>query len=60
MSDKFVPVLQNYRWYEDGTESASTVLENENIAHDRTMDADSQVQLRVMIEETGSGSIRKG
>jgi hypothetical protein len=57
MSDKFVATLQNYRWYEDGTESASTVLENENIAHDRTMDADSQVQLRVMIEETGAGSI---
>jgi hypothetical protein len=57
MSNKFVATLQNYRWYEDGTEAASTALELENISHDRTITADSQVQLRVMIEETGSGSV---
>jgi hypothetical protein len=59
MSNKYVPDQDAFRFYEDGTESGSTQIaaENTNVT-DRDLDAgDSQIHLRLRIQEVGGGSI---
>lgn len=58
MSNKFVVDFDAFRFYEDGTESGSTqiVAENTNVTG-RDVDSNSQIHLRVRIQETGGGSI---
>ena len=58
MSDKFVPNFAASRLYEDGTESGSTqIAAQDTDITGRDVASDSQVHLRVRIDETGSGSI---
>lgn len=58
MSDKFVPNFAAFRLYEDGTESGSSPIEDQDTdTTGRLIDSDSQVHLRVRIDETGSGTI---
>jgi len=48
---------QHFRFYEDGTESGSSPSANEDTnVTGRSVDSDSQIQLRYMVEETNSGS----
>ena len=58
MSNKFVPSLAAFRLYEDGTESGSSPIEAQDTdTTGRDVNSDSQVHLRVLIDETGAGSI---
>ena len=58
MSNKFVPNFAAFRLYEDGTESGSSPIEAQDTdTTGRSVDANSQVHLRVRIDETGAGSI---
>ncbi len=58
MSDKFVPNFAAFRLYEDGTEPGSTAIEAQDTdTTGRDVASDSQVHLRVRIDETGSGTI---
>jgi len=58
MSNKFVPSFHTFRWYEDGTETGSTALGAIDAAiTGRSVDSDSQVQLRIGVEEIGDGSV---
>lgn len=53
----FAPVVNAYRFYEDGTENGSTPIaaENTNLTN-RSILTDSKVHLRVRIQETGGGT----
>ena len=58
MSNKFVPNFAAFRLYEDGTESGSTPIEAQDTdTTARDLSSDSEVHLRVRIDETGDGSI---
>lgn len=58
MVSKFVPECHTFRWYENGTENGSTPIGaiDANITG-RNVDSDSQVHLRLGIQETGAGSV---
>ena len=56
LSAEFVPTFAAFRLYEDGTESGSSPIEAQDTdTTGRDVNSDSQVQLRVRIDETGSG-----
>ncbi len=58
MSNKFVPNFAAFRLYEDGTESGSSPIEAQDTdTTARDISSDSQVHLRVRIDETGDGSV---
>ena len=59
MSNKFVPSTAAFRFYEDGTESGSSPIANQdiNVSNRDISSGNSQFHLRVRIDETGSGSI---
>ncbi len=58
MSDKFVPTFAAFRLYEDGTESGSSPIEAQDTdTTGRDVSSDSQVQLRVRLDETGAGTV---
>ena len=49
--------FDNWRFYEDGTENGSTPIANQDTnVTGRNVDSDSQVQLRVLLQETNGGS----
>jgi hypothetical protein len=45
-----------YRFYEDGAESSSTAIDAQNTNITRSVNSDSNLQLRVRIQETAGGS----
>lgn len=59
MSNKFVVDFDAFRFYEDdGSESASTPIENQDInVTNWNVSSDSQLHLRYRVQETGGGSI---
>lgn len=54
--DAFVPRIDHYAWYEDGSESGSSIVGSEDNAPTRNNDSDSPIHLRLLIAETGAGS----
>ncbi len=58
MSDKFVVTCAAFRFYEDGSESGSSpVADQDTNVTGRNVDSDSQIHLRLRHDETGAGSI---
>ena len=54
MAAMFTPRLDGYRIYDDDNgEATSSALEADDTAHDLNVDADQEIQIRVMIQETG-------
>lgn len=52
----FTPNLNKFRFYEDGSEDGSTPIANENTNITRTITSDSNLHLRVLIQESGGGT----
>lgn len=56
--DAFVPVVNAFRFYADGTENGSSPLDAEDTNITVNVDGgDQQVHLRIRIDETGAGSL---
>ena len=49
----FTPSQNAFRFYEDGTESGSSAIAVQNTNINRSVNTDSKVHLRVLIQETG-------
>jgi hypothetical protein len=59
--DEFLPDVTHFRFYENGTESGSSPVANEDTdVTGRNVDSDSQIHLRLLVDELGSGSISGG
>jgi hypothetical protein len=56
MSNVFGITAYAFRFYEDGTETGSTAIANESTNITRMVAADSNLQLRYGVQESGSGS----
>ena len=52
----FTPTQPAYRLYEDGTESGSSPIANQDIPITRVVDSDSKVHIRMRVDETGGAS----
>lgn len=56
--DEFAPDVSHFRFYEDGTESGSSPVADEDTnVTGRNVDSDSQIHLRLMVDELGDGDI---
>lgn len=54
----FEPHVSHFRFYEDGTESGSSPVANEDTnVSGRNVDSDSQIHIRLMVDELGGGDI---
>lgn len=49
----FTPAVNAFRFYEDGTESGSTPIANQDTNINRNVDVNSKVHLRYRVQETG-------
>lgn len=50
----YTPSVTHYRWYADGTEAGSSVLEDEDTAHTLVLTgSDATVHLRMLLRESG-------
>lgn len=54
--EAFLPAANAFRLYEDGTESGSAPIADQDIDINRNVEANSQVHLRMRVDEIGSGS----
>lgn len=52
----FAATQRAYRFYEDGTESGSVAIDSENTNITRLVSTNSNLQLRIGLQESGSGS----
>lgn len=58
MSDKFVITFRAFRFYNDGSESGSSPLADQDVnVTGFNVDSNNQFHLRISLEETGSGDI---
>ena len=56
--NKFVISFQHWRFYaDDGDSDNDTPLQNEDTNHTLNNDSDAPIHVRVMLEETGAGSV---
>ena len=57
--DVFAPDVSHFRFYEDGTESGSVpaAAEDTNVSNRDVSAGDSQIHIRLMVDELGAGSI---
>jgi hypothetical protein len=56
--DEFAPDITHFRFYEDGTEAGSSPAAGEDVnVTGRGVDSDSQIQLRLLMDELGAGDI---
>jgi len=53
----FVPSLDAFRYYEDGTEAGATAIDAQDTDISRNVDSDSNLQVRLRVQEQGVGSI---
>ncbi len=53
----FAPAANAFRLYEDGTESGSSPIDSQDTDITRNVDANSQVHLRIRVDEVGAGSV---
>jgi len=53
----FIPSLDSFRYYEDGTETGSSAIDTQDTDISRNVDSDSNLQIRIRVQEQGPGSV---